>query len=195
MTLVTRKYVHPAKPHKLKKIENEEWREVAGSNGLYQISNYGRVKSFQVNKTDGQIINGTLLKGYRRIQLVINGKAKRVLVHILVAEAWIKKPSDDCIQVIHKDWNKKNNHVSNLAWMTKKDTYKRMFDLFRENNKTKVKKIIRNSKLQESDVKFMKTLIERGTAQNVIAKMFCISPTQVKRITRGENWGDVKPDK
>lgn len=195
MAKVIKKYIHPSKPRKLKEIENEEWRDIAGSNGNYKISNYGRVKSFVFNKKEGQIIQGSLVSGYRRVQLVINDKRCRVLVHKLVAETWIKKPSQNSTQVIHKDWNKKNNQVSNLEWMTPKDTTRRMFDYFRENNKHRKVNSIRNSKLKESDVKYMKTLIERGIAQYVIAKMFCISPTQVKRITRGENWGNVTPDK
>ncbi|MBI4645834.1 MAG: hypothetical protein HY738_04335 [Bacteroidia bacterium] len=53
--------------------------------------------------------------------------------------------------------------------------------------------IITNSKLKDADVAFMKTLINRGVAQTKIAKLFCISVTQVRRIARGENWGHVQP--
>ncbi|MBI4645835.1 MAG: hypothetical protein HY738_04340 [Bacteroidia bacterium] len=96
---------------KLKKIEDEIWKELPGSNGLYFVSNYGRIKLYKIYKKDGEIIKGTNLKGYRVISLYIKGKSSRVLLHKLVAETWITKPSKDCKYVIHLDWNKKNNQV------------------------------------------------------------------------------------
>jgi len=61
-----------------------------------------------------------------------------------------------------------------------------------EINKIKNKGLIRNSKLKAEDVKVLKSMLEKGIKQNVIAKLFSISEMQVTRIKRGENWAHIK---
>ena len=158
------------------------------------MSNYGRIKSYINNKKEGEIIKGSLARGYKRVQLVINKKRERKLVHKLVAETFISRPTKESIHVIHKDWNKRNNCVDNLAWVTTSEMNKRMFDEYRERNKARGLKIISHSKLKEKDVAHLKGLIKQGIPQNQLSKLFCISATQVKRITRGENWGHIQPE-
>ena len=51
-------------PQNLRRIEDEEWKEVPNSNGLYKISNYGRLKSFVQNKEHGQILKGYIVKKF-----------------------------------------------------------------------------------------------------------------------------------
>jgi hypothetical protein len=190
MTFVTKNIT--SKPRKLKKIDNEEWKNVPKSNGIYMVSNYGRLKSYKTNKTNGQIMKGTDLRGFTIVELSLNGTSKKHLLHKLVASVWIKKPSRNSSVVIHKDWNKKNNHVDNLAWMNKKESTKRMFAYFKERTKARGKIIIRRAKLSENDVLQLKEYKKMGFSQATIAKIFNISSTQVNRITSGENWGHIK---
>jgi hypothetical protein len=182
------------KPRKLIKIEDELWREVPESNNCYQVSNYGRVKSFAYNQKDGQILKTHIIKGFKTIHLNLDKKPQTSYLHKLVAEIWISKPSSDYTFVTHLDGNMINNHVSNLAWMTKEMLKEHHRELRQKNGFGKPKTQINNSKLKERDVVLLKSMLQRGVTQASIAKMFCISEMQVTRIKRGENWGHVQPE-
>lgn len=94
----------------------EEWRDIEGYEGLYQISSFGRVKSLKGK--DVRILKlGTTKKGYKSVGLQVNGNHKTCVVHRLVAKAFIPNPNSyPCVN--HKDESKDNNHVSNLEWCT-----------------------------------------------------------------------------
>lgn len=92
----------------------EEWREVQGYEGLYQISNLGRVKR------GNRIKNNTVTPlNYQRTRLCKDGKVKNYFIHRLVAQAFIPNPNNYPI-VNHKDENPSNNSVDNLEWCTVK---------------------------------------------------------------------------
>ena len=109
----------------------EEWRDVVGFEGLYQVSNLGRVKGLDrlvdtnINNVNRRIHKGKLLKpqfnnkGYKRVNLCKNGNKNFAFVHRLVAEAFIPNPNNYPV-VNHKDENPKNNCVENLEWCTQK---------------------------------------------------------------------------
>ena len=178
---------------KLKKLSDEEWREVPESHKLYWISNYGRVKSFKINKKDGLMMKYSVVKNFKFIQLKYDEKINRFFIHKLVALAWIPRPSKKHTIVTHLDRNLKNNHVSNLQWLTVEEAGKRNGEYYKKIFTGRVLTGERHhAKLKESDVIQLKKMLLRGTTQAKIAKMFCISEMQVTRIKRGENWGDVK---
>ena len=102
-------------------LENEEWRDVVGYEGLYKVSNLGRVYSCPRWKAHGGIMNGhPNRKGYIIVTLRKDGRQISEPVHRLVALAFI--PTDDTsLSINHKDEVKTNNAVSNLEWMTLAD--------------------------------------------------------------------------
>ncbi|MFP4024143.1 MAG: NUMOD4 domain-containing protein [Thiohalospira sp.] len=176
----------------LRKIEDEVWKEIPFADKKYEVSNYGRVKSYCYNKNDGKILKPGLTKGFHTVTFKTNGKKKTFLVHKLVAIVFVPKDDENQTIAIHLDWNKRNNYYKNLKWVTKDEAYKRIMPRLQEINKIKNKGLIRNSKLKAEDVKVLKNMLEKGVKQNVIAKLFSISEMQVTRIKRGENWAHIK---
>lgn len=84
-------------------------------NGLYQVSNFGNVKSYVID-SNGKILKLQIDKdGYSVVHLYKNKKMKRCKVHRLVAQAFLKNPNNYEV-VNHKDENKRNNFINNLEW-------------------------------------------------------------------------------
>ena len=175
----------------LRKLEDEVWKHITFADKYYEVSNYGRIKSFCYDKDAGKILKHGDVKGFPSVSFMSNGKKTTFLIHKITAHVFTPKPSPKHDTVIHLDWNKKNNHIRNLKWVTREESYSRMMKRLKEINKTKNKGIIRYSKLKATDVKLLKSMLERGVRQNMIARMFCISEMQVTRIKRGENWAHV----
>ena len=103
--------------------QKEEWKDIKGFEGLYQISNFGKVKRMRyinknTNKEQERIKVLKLRKdGYYEVALYKDGKPKYIQVHRLVAGAFLQNPNN-LPQVNHKDGNKQNNYVENLEWVT-----------------------------------------------------------------------------
>lgn len=91
----------------------EIWKDIPNCKGMYQVSNLGNVRSFS-NKKNGDLLKlSTNKHGYYTVCI----KGKNVLVHRLVAIAFIPNP-DNYNVVNHKDENKLNNNINNLEWCT-----------------------------------------------------------------------------
>lgn len=104
----------------MKKIV-EEWRWIVGYEGMYQISNIGRVKSLKFGKE--KILKNRLNSvGYLFISLCKDGKQKQILIHQLVAQAFLNHVIDKYTMVVnHIDGNKLNNRIDNLEVVTNRD--------------------------------------------------------------------------
>ena len=96
----------------------EIWKDIKNYEGLYQISNFGRIKSFYKHK-NGKILKTEIRNTYEVIQLIKNKKRKSFQIHRLVAEAFLKNKNNLPI-INHKDFNRLNNNVENLEWCTQK---------------------------------------------------------------------------
>ena len=90
----------------------ENWRDIKGYEGLYKVSNLGRIKSIRNNI---YLKPNLQSNGYLRISLSKNGKVQYKNIHRLVAEAFIKNDNEYPI-INHIDGNKLNNNVDNLEW-------------------------------------------------------------------------------
>ena len=99
----------------------ENWRDIEGFEGLYQVSNEGRIKSLGNNKARKEkILKGKKDgSGYLQVNLSKDGKRVWKYIHRLVAETFLENPNH-YDQVNHKDEGKTNNSVDNLEWCNSK---------------------------------------------------------------------------
>lgn len=95
----------------------EQWRDIEGYEGLYQVSDMGNVKSLISNRNLKPYINGS---GYLQVELCKDGVHKSFRVHRLVAQAFIPNPENKPT-VDHINTIKTDNIVSNLRWATQKE--------------------------------------------------------------------------
>lgn len=104
-------------------ITQEQWRTIEGYEGLYEVSNMGRVRSLDRIDKLGRLKPGRILspsidkKGYCKITLFREGVRYYYGVHRLVAQAFLPNPEGLPI-INHKDENPSNNRVDNLEWCT-----------------------------------------------------------------------------
>lgn len=96
--------------------KQEIWMDIKGYEGLYLISDQGRVYSIRNNL---YMAYKETQDGYLQVRLSWQGKKKTEYIHRLVARHFIPNP-DNLPQVNHKDENPQNNNVSNLEWVTAK---------------------------------------------------------------------------
>ncbi|MET3559316.1 hypothetical protein ABID29_002470 [Streptococcus rupicaprae] len=117
----------------------EIWKTVKGYEGLYEVSNLGRVKSLDkiVPKWDGvRLLKGRILKGsvtqfgYHKVILTKNKHRRTIFVHRLVAEAFLENDNPKIkTQVNHIDGDKLNNETGNLEWVSASENIKHAFSI------------------------------------------------------------------
>lgn len=154
---------------------HEIWTDIANYEGLYQVSNTGKVKSLK---------RGIIMKpettrlGYKRVQLSKEGRYKHFFIHQLVARAFIPNPHGYPF-INHKDENPSNNNLDNLEWCTQRYNLKYGH---------------RNSKLRET--KGTPHVIQRSLhgdfiaeycSANVAAAIMGVDYSYIYRCLRGES--------
>jgi HNH endonuclease/NUMOD4 motif len=118
-------------------LPDEVWRDIRGYEGLYRVSNIGRVMSLSRIIDDGQGRNRFIrprirepirqIGRYPEVMLAKDGCIENILVHRLVAKAFIPNPKRLPV-VHHKDEDKSNNRVENLEWTTAQGNVRDWFD-------------------------------------------------------------------
>ena len=106
----------------IKYLIDEKWLPIKEYEGLYEISNYGRVRSLNYrNKGVRKVLSCHARQGYYiKVALVKNGATKYFRVHRLVAQAFLPPPTEEQTQVEHVNTNKRDNRVENLRWCSPK---------------------------------------------------------------------------
>ena len=174
---------------------NEKWERIdfpEFDNKIhYEISNFGRIKSFQ-NTQEGVLIHGSLIQGYQSLNVRFQNKSVNHYLHKLVAKHFCQKNSPKDTFVIHLDYNKLDNRADNLQWADRSKVTEH-----NKNNPSVINRLIphrtKNYKLTEGKVMLIKQMLKSDKSRlKMIAKQFGITHTQLNRIRSGENWKQVK---
>lgn len=168
----------------------EIWKDIKGYKGLYQISNFGRVKSFiKWRGTDVRILSPFCITGnYQQVVLIKNKKKKYLSIHRLVAEAFIaNKDKKNCIN--HKDCNKLNNHVDNLEWCTYSENIKHAYkNGLRKNTNYRKGNDNHNSKLTMDQVLSIRKEYGKENSSRKLGRKYNVSKTAILFIINKKNW-------
>lgn len=185
----------------------EEWKEFVPeveNKYSYLVSNLGRVKRYIDKIEDAQFYKGTNVEGYPYLSISkrVDGKSKtyQYSFRFMVASLFLEKDNEDQNRVINLDYEKANNRVDNLKWVTYKEMrehgYKSPYVAAGRKRRFEVHGP-GNTKLTTTQVIRLKKKIldpNRKTRLKILAKQFGISEMQLHRIKTGENWGHIKID-
>ena len=174
----------------------EIWKDVQGYEGIYQISNMGRVKSIErkAKKYDGmRIVRERYLKlnnndDYYRVKLFKDGEKKILKVHRLVALYFIEN-NDNKLEVNHIDCNKKNNRIDNLEWCTLQENSKHAVNNFLkchgENHSC--------AKANEKIVKYIRKLHNKNNFidQKKLGIIYGVKSCTINNIIHNKTWRHV----
>lgn len=182
-------------------IESEEWRDIPGYEGIYQVSNLGRVKSMarqRTNKLMGThwrkeklLSPGHSSKGYLHVTLYKGGNRTIFSVHNLVLSAFKEEPDfgETRVEANHLDGDKTNNRLKNLEYTTPSENRLHSYhelgniDLIARGEKSG------NSKVTAEEVMEIRKLYESGEyLQKELGEMYGIHKATVGDIVRRETW-------
>lgn len=160
----------------------EVWKDIKGYEGIYQVSNFGNVKSLDRADCTGRNLKGKLFStkakknNYITVRLLKNAKITTFSIHRLVALAFLPLV-DGKNHVNHKDGNKQNNHVDNLEWCNMSENMKHAY-------KHGLAHVV-NKKLSDTDLCIIKEL--KGNTSGVkLAKIFGVSFQKIYQM-----WGAI----
>ena len=165
----------------------EIWKDIEGYEGIYQVSNTGKVKSLKsLHAESGLILKiHNQIKGYSRVNLWKKGLCKSATIHRLVAMSFIDN-KDNKNQVNHKDGVKSNNCAENLEWCNASQNMRHAYDLG-------LKKPIVQSDMQKRKIReaISKPIIDLVTGMmydsiKVASKYHKINQTHLAMMLRGE---------
>lgn len=170
------------------------WHDVCDYEGIYQVSDTGCIK--RTGRARGAKV-GRVLKphpnnsGYLRITLCRDGGCRYVLVHRLVAEAFLGPAPSPKHEVNHKNGNKTDNRAENLEWVTTAQNHRHSYRVLGRVSRGHAPPGEANgsSKLTKDSVIKIRQLYAVGTCtQRELGRLFGVSRSTVGNIVRQETW-------
>ena len=171
----------------------EEWGDIPGYVGLYQMSRTGIVRRIAsgMGTYSGRLLKHTMSgSGYLMVGLSRDRKCKLHSVHRLVAMTFLPVPPSGHTTVRHLDDNKMNNCVGNLAWGTDKMN---KADALR-NGRCPMGERHWNAKLGAEDIQAIRRLHKEQMTTAEIARRFAVKPVTIGAIVHGRIWDHVDID-
>jgi hypothetical protein len=163
---------------------NEKWKKIGETD--YEVSSFGSVRHIK-NGIKKQNVHKN---GYASVSIWFNGKEKRMLVHRIVAKAFIGNV--DKLEVNHKDFNKLNNFVGNLEIVTSYQNIKHAKDGKRfKGNKLISGEKNPSSKLTSKEVILIRKMKLDNFKYAEILSKFDIKKSQLSNILSGKSWKNV----
>ena len=169
---------------------DEVWKDISGYDGRYQVSNFGRVRSYARERYSEPLILKSIhdSDGYCCVNLCYAEKGIRgrlTKVHRLVAKAFIDNPNN-LPEINHKDEDKTNNRADNLEWCTTRYnlTYGNRLNCARGSNNY-------HSKLTQSQVDEIRRDYIKGDrefGQSALGKKYGVSHGSIAAIVKGKSW-------
>lgn len=185
----------------IKKLTGEVWKPLNfnGSTTMrnkYALSSHGRIASYRDEVVEeGKLLNGSLTTGYRTLNLHRPGSKGTLYVHRELARLFLKKETPKHRFVIHKNHNKLDNNIKNLAWATLPEMIAHQQQspakqAYKEVQATRQKGL----KLNAAQVKKIKDQLTgpgRKVTIKQLATKYAVSEMTLYRIKSGENWARV----
>jgi len=175
-------------------METEIWKDVVGYEGLYQISNLGRVKSLGNNATRKEkILKNRLRCGYFNVMLYKNKESKMKLVHRMVAIAFVLNPENKP-QINHINGIRNFNIPENLEWTTQSENMLHAYRIGLQKWHGKPQahgEQSGRSKVKESDILEIRRLHTTGLNYNKLAKLYNMSNRQISFIVNKKSWKHI----
>lgn len=174
----------------------EIWKDIAGYEGAYQVSNLGRVRSLTRIVRNGTGFcpkNGRILrqntntKGYLLVGPTVNRVQRTRPVHRLVAEAFIPNPLN-LPEVNHKREPKTNNRVTNLEWSSSEDN---MAHAVRNGLRARGDELPM-TKLKPVQIPLIRKMLRQGISMGRIARKFGVNHGAIRGIKTGRSWRYIK---
>jgi len=180
-----RRYLTPyaLKTHNAMQSYEEIWKDVPGYEGLYQVSNLGRVKSLKFGK-ERILKPGWNNSGYLFVVLCINGKNKISSVHRLVMLSFVRESG---LHVNHKNGIKTDNRLKNLEYCTQFENMRHAIKTGLHNNRGENNCSSKLTRACAERIKYG----HQGMKLKDIAKIYGVSDTQVCHIRSGKKWKHI----
>ena len=159
----------------------EIWKDIPNYEGLYQISNYGNVKSLKRKTTNGKILKkGKSSNGYWNISLSKNNVKKTYNIHRLLMFVFMGKSNLD---IDHKNCNKKDCNLSNLEYVTKSENQKRAY----KNGLKEKARLASKKNIVKATEKIKKPVIQYDKNNNKIKEWKTIAEASKKLLINDAN--------
>jgi len=177
-------------------MTEEIWKGIEGYEGVYEISNLGRVKRIGggIGAVVGRVLRQHLRGGYPFVVLSKNNNQTNCLTHRLVCAAFHGSPPTPSHEVNHRNGDRTDNRACNLEWVTRSENHKHAYDVLGREPPASVGKGEQHNtaKLTARQVKWIRKVYSNGKySQSELARKFDMDTTSIWAIVHRKTWSHI----